>query len=52
MFSCPKDKPKDVSKEIDKLFFIDPPSASAHVRIALENLLTYLKVKSDLKKRW
>jgi hypothetical protein len=48
LFSIPEGVPSDVVKEINKsfeLFFCNPPSASNHIRIALENLLTYMKVK-------
>jgi hypothetical protein len=48
LFSLPAGTPKDVVKEIYQsfeLFFCNPPSASNHIRIALENLLTYMKVK-------
>lgn len=47
-FYCPKNTPENVSKEIDKSFaliFIDPPSAANHIRVALEHLLTHLKIK-------
>ncbi len=47
-FSFPKDMPKNVSKEIEKSFsliFIDPPSSANHIRVALEHLLTHLKIK-------
>lgn len=48
LFSFPKKVPKDLVKAIElsfELFFCNPPSASNHIRIALECLLTYLKVK-------
>lgn len=48
LFSLPQGVPKDVVEEINQsfeLFFCNPPSASNHIRIALENLLTYMKVK-------
>lgn len=50
LFSLPDndDVPKDVIKEIERsfeMFFCNPPSALNRIRIALENLLTYLKVK-------
>jgi hypothetical protein len=48
LFSIPKGTPKDVIEEINQsfeLFFCNPPSASNHIRIALENLLTYMKIK-------
>ncbi|WP_226704561.1 DUF4145 domain-containing protein [Microbulbifer elongatus] len=47
-FPLPKGLPEDVEKEINKSFsliFTDPPSSANHIRIALEHLLTYLKVK-------
>ena len=48
LFSLPKNAPKDVVEEINQSFeliFCNPPSASNHIRIALENLLTHMKVK-------
>jgi hypothetical protein len=48
LFSLQADTPKDVVEEINQsfeLFFCNPPSASNHIRIALENLLTYMKVR-------
>ena len=48
IFICPRKTPDNVSDEIQKsfsLFFCDPPSAANHIRIALENLLTHLKIK-------
>lgn len=48
LFSIPKGTPDNVVEELNQsfeLFFCNPPSASNHIRIALENLLTYLKVK-------
>ncbi|MFA4918821.1 MAG: DUF4145 domain-containing protein [Thermodesulfovibrionales bacterium] len=48
LFSLPAGTPKDVVKEINQsfeLFFCNPPSASNHIRIALEDLLTFMKVK-------
>lgn len=48
LFLCPKGTPDNVSAEIEKsfsLFFSDAPSAANHVRMALENLLTHLKIK-------
>ena len=50
LFSLPAGTPKDVVEEINQsfeLFFCNPPSASNHIRIALENLLTYMKVKRN-----
>ncbi len=47
-FTYPKDTPKEVVGEFEqsfKLFFCNPPSASNHIRIALENILTSLKIK-------
>jgi hypothetical protein len=47
-FAFPKDTPEAVSKEIEKSFsliFSDPPSSANHVRVALEHLLTHLKIK-------
>ena len=48
LFSIPKSTPENVVEEINQsfdLFFCNPPSASNHIRIALENLLTFMKVK-------
>ena len=48
IFLCPRNTPDNVSDEIQKsfsLFFSDAPSAANHVRIALEDLLTHLKIK-------
>lgn len=48
IIGIPKQTPKDVIKELNQsfdLFFINPASAANHVRIALENILTDLKVK-------
>jgi hypothetical protein len=47
-FVFPKGTPVNVMDEIEQsfqLFFCNPPSASNHIRIALEDLLTHLKVK-------
>lgn len=47
-FAFHKDTPENVSKEIDKAFsltFIDPPSSANHIRVALEHLLTHMKIK-------
>ena len=48
LFSLPKETPESVTVEIEKsfaLFFCDPSSSANHIRIALENLLTHLKIK-------
>jgi hypothetical protein len=48
LFSPPKGTPTDVVEEINQSFeliFCNPPSASNHIRIALENLLTHMKIK-------
>ncbi len=48
IIDIPKQTPKDVTGELNQsfaLFFINPASAANHVRIALENILTDLKVK-------
>lgn len=48
IFICPKGTPDNVSEEIDKsfsLFFNDASSAANHIRIAIEDLLTHLKIK-------
>lgn len=47
-FEIPKTAPKAVCEEIDtsfSLIFSDPASSANHIRIALENLLTNLKIK-------
>lgn len=53
MFLCPSGTPENVSKEIAisfSLFFSDASSSANHIRIALEELLTHLKIKrSELK---
>ena len=48
VFSLPKSTPEVVEKEINKSFsllFSDPSSSANHIRIALEHLLTHLKIK-------
>jgi len=48
LFNYPEAVPSDVTDEIDQsfaLFFCNPSSASNHIRIAVEYLLTDLKVK-------
>ena len=48
IFKYPKSTPDKVSGEIEKsfsLFFSDAPSAANHIRIAVEELLTHLKIK-------
>lgn len=48
LFLIPKGTPKDVVEEINKSFeliFCNPSSAANHIRIALESLLTHMKVK-------
>lgn len=48
IFAPPKNSPESVSGELDvsfSLVFSDPSSAANHVRIALENLLTELRIK-------
>jgi hypothetical protein len=48
IFSLPKNAPAEVAEEIENsfsLFFSDPSSAANHIRIAIENLLTHLKIK-------
>lgn len=47
-FSIPKATPDSVTDEVNtsfSLIFSDPASSSNHVRIALEHLLTFLKIK-------
>lgn len=48
IFTIPINTPESVSSEINisfALFFADSSSSANHIRIALENLLTHLKVK-------
>ena len=48
IFQCPKNTPKPVRNALDSsfsLFFSSPASAANQVRIAMEHLLTTLKVK-------
>lgn len=48
IFQYPRNTPANVGEAIEKsfeLFFSNPPSAANHIRVALENLLTHLKVK-------
>ena len=48
LFSVPNGTPEDVIEEVQQsfeLFFCNPASSLNHIRIALENLLTYLRVK-------
>ena len=48
IFSCPKGTPEEVEKEIERSFsllFSDPASSANHIRVALEHLLTHLKIK-------
>ena len=47
-FNIPKGTPEGVENEINKSFsllFNDPSSSANHIRVALENLLTHLKIK-------
>ena len=48
VFGFPKETPEGVENEINKSFsllFSDPPSSANHIRVALEHLLTHLKIK-------
>ncbi len=48
IFELPQQTPETVSTEIDtsfSLLFSDPPSSANHIRIALENVLTDLRIK-------
>jgi len=48
MFSFPEETPDDVAEELGTsfaLFFCDPSSSANHMRIALEHLLTHLRIK-------
>ena len=50
LFDYPDNTPEEVAEEIDQsftLFFSNPASASNHLRVALENLLTHLKIKQQ-----
>ena len=45
--------PGGVKDELEKsftLFFCDPPSAANHIRMALENLLTHMKINKTVTK--
>jgi len=47
-FDFPSGTPEDVENEINKSFsliFLDPASSANHIRVALEHLLTHLKIK-------
>ena len=46
--------PEGVKDELENsfsLFFCDPPSAANHIRMALENLLTHMKINKTLTKK-
>ena len=48
IFDYPKNIPDEVKFELENsfsLFFCDPPSSANHIRMALENLLTSMKIK-------
>jgi len=48
LFKYPKSIPKNISKELNysfELFFCNPPSSANHIRIALELVLNFLKIK-------
>lgn len=48
VFELPKETPEPVIEEIEKSFsllFSDPSSSANHIRVALEHLLTHLKIK-------
>lgn len=48
IFEIPKDTPEAVLKEVSKSFsllFCDPSSSANQIRVALEHLLTHLKIK-------
>jgi ssDNA-binding Zn-finger/Zn-ribbon topoisomerase 1 len=54
VFICPEGTPEDVEGEIDKSFsliFIDPASSANHIRVALEHLLTFMRIKRYETKR-
>lgn len=44
------DEVKDELKNSFSLFFCDPPSAANHIRMALENLLTHMKINKTVTK--
>lgn len=48
LFDIPQGTPESVRDEVDtsfSLIFADPASSANHIRIAVENLLTHLKIK-------
>lgn len=54
LFSPPKGTPENVTEEINRsfsLFFSAPASSANHIRRALENLLTFMKVKRYVKNK-
>ncbi|MCU7933231.1 MAG: DUF4145 domain-containing protein [Candidatus Thiodiazotropha sp. (ex Codakia rugifera)] len=54
IFKYPDETPPEIASEIDQsfsLFFSNPASASNHLRISLEHLLTFLKVKRQGTKK-
>lgn len=54
LFEYPGETPIEIASEIDQsfsLFFSNPASASNHLRISLEHLLTFLKVKRQETKK-
>ena len=54
IFNYQKNIPGEVKDELDlsfSLFFCDPSSSANHIRIALENLLTYMRIKKYVDRR-
>ena len=51
LFNYPKNIPDKVRFELENsfsLFFCDPPASANHVRMALENLLTHMRINKTL----
>lgn len=52
-FEMPKKTPEKIEAEVNNSFasfFCDPPAAANHIRMALERLLTHLKIKRFVSK--
>ena len=53
IFNYQKNIPDEVTDELDNsfsLFFCDPPSSANHIRMALENLLTHMRINKTVTK--
>jgi len=53
LFNIPENTPSEINEEIEQsfsLFFSNPDSSLNHIRIALENLLNYMKIKKYTNK--